>query len=77
MERARANGGGLAAEGQRVDLGYRRMVAPLVVLDACVLYMKKDMMIKTNGTSSAMNDKKSQPSHRLKRKGWWLEVDPT
>jgi hypothetical protein len=53
------------------------MVAPLVVLDACVLYMKKDMMIKTNGTSSAMNDKKSQPSHRLKRKGWWLEVDPT
>lgn len=44
MERVRASGGG-------------RMDAPIVVLDACVLYQKKEMMIATKGTSCAMSDK--------------------
>ena len=35
---------------------------PIVVLDACVLYMKKDMMIATKGTSCAIIAKQKKNS---------------
>lgn len=60
MERVRASGGGLAAEGRRLNLARNESRKSGVGLHprrrgVFVFYQKKDMMIPTKGTSWAIS----------------------